>query len=768
MTLIDAYFTMTTTTLEIKGMRCASCTSGVEKRLKTVEGVSDASVNLALHQATIRHDVDVAPVTRLVEAVREAGFEASVPSQLDVPGVKKKHALEDRGDDGSIHAGHDHAARGGGSLSTAVLTVMAIVVAVLGMTWKSAASPWVQLLLATPVQILLGWPFYRGAVRAAAHRRADMDSLVAMGTSIAFGYSVMVTLTGGRVVYFDTAAMILVLITVGRWLEARARSNAAAAIRGLMDLQPPQAVVIREDQPQTVPVEAVVPGDLLLVRPGQRVPVDGQVTEGRSTIDQAMVTGESIPVEVSPGSAVIGGTINQAGAFRFTAMKTGREMFLSRIIDLVHRAQTSKARVQRVVDEVAAVFVPVVIGVSVVALLGWGLLEGDWSRGLYSTVAVLIVACPCALGLATPMAIMVGTGLGARQGILIKDAAALERAGRLTHVILDKTGTLTRGRPAVTDVVTMDPELDEKQLIRLVASVETASHHPLGQAIVGYARQQELSVSAVEGFETITSGGVMGRVEGRWVCATNDQVLRDRGVTGLEDLDPHRRDLAEKGHAVVCVAVDGRAAGVIGLADQIKPEAASAVSQLKALGLEVVLMTGDHEVAGRSVASSVGIEEVWARVLPADKHAKVTQLQAAGGVVAMVGDGINDAPALAAADIGIAMGGVDRGMAGLVDDPGSKPGTGPQPGGASDIAMEAGHVVLVGGDLLNLPRAIRLSRATMRRIWAGLFWAFIYNVVLIPLAAVGYLHPMLAAGAMSLSSVSVVLNALWLRRSWRP
>ena len=747
----------TTTTLQITGMRCAGCVNGVEKSLKAVDGVTEASVNLPLNRATVAHDLDRAPVSSLIAAVHRAGFEASC-QPLDEEHVPVAGHRHDSGSTRAIDHSHkpSHWDR-----QTITLIVLAVIVLVMGMTWHGVMSAWAQLLLATPVQILLGRPFYKGALRSAGYFRADMDTLVTLGTSIAYIYSFWATLAGDAVVYFDTAVMILVLVHTGRWLEARARSTATGAILALMDLQPPEAVVIRDGESKTVPVQAVRRGDVLLVRPGQRVPVDGDVIDGRSAIDQSMVTGESMPVDISPGCCVIGGTLNQGGAFRFRATNTGKAMFLSGVIELVHRAQTSKTHVQRVADSVAGVFVPVVMGVSLAALLGWGLLGGDWSHGLHSMVAVLIVACPCALGLATPMAIMVGAGLAAQQGILIKDAAAFERAGQLTHVVLDKTGTLTLGRPAVTDVIAVTDDIDADMLLSRLASVEQPSHHPIAQALVDYAKALGLVLSAVDEFTSVASGGVSGRVGGQSIMAGKVTTLREQGVLDLESITTVEKKLADSGKTTVAVAVDGRPVGVIGLADQLKPEAVSVVSQLRQMGLSVVLMTGDQRATGESVASLLGIDEVWAQVLPADKHARVTQLQREGGVVAMVGDGINDAPALAGADIGIAMGGRREGVIrGEV--------SGRRSSAASDIAMDAGHVVLVDGDLRGLPRAISLSRATMRRIHAGLFWAFIYNVVLIPAAAMGYLHPMLAAGAMSLSSVSVVLNALWLSKNWKP
>jgi len=618
------------------------------------------------------------------------------------------------------------------------------------------ASAWLQLFLTTAVVLVLGTPFYRGAFRALKHGRADMDTLITLGTSVAFAYSALVTLIGKSSLWgvhaatramdaaesFHTVVVILSLISLGRMLESRAKANTAKAIGTLMDLQPPQAVLIRGRKEVTVSVRDVRPGDRLVVRPGQRVPADGVILEGFSTIDQSMVTGESMPLEVRRGDGVIGGTVNQTGSFTFKAQRTGRATLLSQIVELVQQAQASKAQVQRTADAVAAVFVPVVIGIAVASFLGWGLFNQQWDRGLYALLAVLIVACPCALGLATPMAIMVGTGLGAKFGILIKDAAAFERAG-----------TLTFGRPGVCEVVAVDESLGVKDMLRLAASVEQRSEHPIGRSIVAHAREQGIDPVPVRAFESITAGGVRGRVEEHVVIVGRFSTLREKQVRGVDLVARQRVALSADNKTVVAVAVDGDVKGVIGLSDMVKPRAAEVISRLHKLGLNVALMTGDQWDVALTVAAELGIRpaDVLAEVYPADKQEKVMELQDQDHIVAMVGDGINDAPALAAADIGIAMGGHHA-----------------SGGGATDIAMEAGHVVLVGGDLGGLERAIRLSRATMRCIYAGLFWAFLYNMVLIPFAALGYLPPMVSAAAMAFSSISVVLNALWLRWSWRP
>jgi Cu+-exporting ATPase len=612
------------------------------------------------------------------------------------------------------------------------------------MFYPGLASGVAQLALTTVLLAVIGRAFYRGAITAARHGRADMDSLVALGTSAAWAYSLYTLLAGARHLYFDTAAVILALIAVGKWMEARARGRARGALTAKLELRPAMASIVRGESVEEVPVSEVTPGDTVLVRPGGKVPVDGEVTEGTSALDESMVTGESMPVEKGPGARVVGGTVNQTGSLRYRATRVGAESLLGQIVELVDRAQASKADIQRLADRVAGVFVPLVLVVAVITLLGWGI-AGDWPGGVRAMIAVLIVACPCALGLAVPTAIMVGTAMGARRGILIKDAAVLERVGSLGAVVIDKTGTLTQGRPEVVAAVVY--EGTDEELLRLAAAVERESEHPLGRAIVRAAGKRGMALPEVSGFASQTGGGVWGVVAGRSVSVGKPAEEEDR---------PELRELYAHGWTVVVVRVgeagggpearptgSQRPIGLIAIADPVTAGAREAVASLQARGLRVVLMTGDNAATAAAIGKETGISEVIAGVLPQDKEAKVRELR--GSLrkgVAMVGDGINDAPALAAADVGIAM------------------GTG------TDIAKEAGDIVLVSGELALVPRAISLSRAMMGRIRLGLFWAFVYNVVLVPVAALGLLHPMLAAGAMAFSSVSVVLNALSLRL-WR-
>ena len=743
---------MSTTLLQISGMHCASCVSSVEKALRNLEGVGTVAVNLAIGQAQIEHDPAQVSPEALAEAVRSTGFGADFGAdhlaietqESDARTVKRQWILW-------------------------TLAVCGTVLIMAAMYWQSMVSPWIQLLLAASIQFALGASFYRGAFKSLRQMRADMDTLVALGTSVAFGYSVIGTVLGTRPLYYETAAMILVLITLGRLLERRARSSAASAIAALSRMLPLEATVVRRSEQMTIPVDQIIIGDTVLVRPGQRVPVDGVVDSGQSTIDRTLVTGESEPAEVSVGDDVIGGSINHAGVLRVRAQRTGDQTLLAQIVQLVRKAQTSKPRVQRIADRIAGLFVPLVLSIALATFFAWGWQTGDWQSGVMPMIAVLIVACPCALGLATPAAIMVGTGLGAKYGILIKDAAALERAGRLSHVVLDKTGTLTLGRFTVNQMVDLESAFDQTQILRLAASVEEASEHPIGRAIVERAHHDNLSLGNVTNFEMLTAGGVQGQIESHSILVGRLLALRGYQVTNVDRAIERQEAMRERSQTVVAVAIDGRVVSLIGLTDSIKPEAQSTVTNLRKLGLKVWMMTGDSETAAKHVASVLGIDEYMANVLPADKHGHVVHLKAQGAVVAMVGDGVNDAAAIAAADLGIAMGGRRMETAdgngprstvrGGIDHEGSS---------GTDITMEAGQVVLVGGDLTGLVRAITLSRATMRRIYVGLFWAFVYNLLLIPFAAANQLNPMLAATAMSASSICVVLNALWLRRSWSP
>jgi len=618
------------------------------------------------------------------------------------------------------------------------------------------ANHWVQLALVTPVMLYSGWPIHRTGWLSLAHRSAEMNSLITIGSSAAFGYSLLVTAAPGllpaglRDVYFEAVGVIVTLILLGRLFEARAKAGTGEAIRKLIGLQARTARVVRDGVEADIPIEEVIAGDLVVVRPGEKIPVDGEVVDGRSSVDESMVTGEPIPVTRGRGDTVIGATINQTGAFRFRATRVGRDTMLAQIVRLVQQAQGSKAPIQRLADVVAGYFVPAVIFIAIATFATWFVVgsQPSFTSAMVSAVAVLIIACPCALGLATPLSIMVGTGKGAEQGILIRSAQALETAHRLDTIVLDKTGTITRGQPALTDVLPARGFAADG-LLRLAASAERASEHPLASAVVSGARSRELILADPAAFESLTGRGVRAVVDGRTVLVGSPALLDETGVDAAE-LVPSAERLSTDGRTPLLVAVDGRPAGVLGVADTVKPESASAVATLRGLGLQVAMITGDNRRTGAAIARQVGVERVLAEVLPDRKAAEVRRLQAEGRRVAMVGDGINDAPALAQADVGMAI------------------GTG------TDVAIEAADVTLISGALTGVVTAIRLSRATMRNIRQNLFFAFAYNVVGIPIAA-GVLYPflglrlspMIAAGAMALSSLSVVSNANRLR-GFRP
>ncbi|TVQ59818.1 MAG: copper-translocating P-type ATPase [Phycisphaerales bacterium] len=725
-----------TSEFDIEGMHCGSCVRAVEKAIEKSPGVRTVSVNFATHEAKVEHEAD-APIDEMVDRVHRAGYEARPRRNARAD----DHAPTDHDD----HAHHANPAIEAIERERAVWGRRALVgallgapVLVMGMFWMTPLSGLLQFALTTPLQAYIGSLYYIGAWRALRHGRANMDTLVALGTSVAYLYSVWALLQRADHYYFDTAAVILALIALGKWLEARARGEASGAIASLLRLRPSRAIVVRNGNEEEVPLSEVREGDEVLVRPGARVPVDGEILDGASALDESMLTGESMPREKKPGDKVVGGTLNQTGALRVRAQAVGAASALEQIVDIVRNAQSSKARAQRIADSVASWFVPIVIAVALGALLGWGLLASDWPRAIFSMVAVLIVACPCALGLATPTAIMVGTGIGARRGVLIKDAAALERAGRIDVVVLDKTGTVTVGAPEVVEVEIIDESVGRDEALRLAAGAERRSEHPLAKAIVARAREAGIDVPEPQGFQSETGVGVRATIDGAPVRVGAWRSL------GLAHAHARRAEAMEaEGRTVIGLSRDDALVALFALADTEREGAAEAVRALHAMGLRVVLLTGDSETVARAVAARLGIDDVHAQVLPQDKAAHVRELQERGERVAMVGDGVNDAPALAQADLGVAMG---RG---------------------ADVAVDAGHIVLTGDDLSALPRAIALCRATMRRIRTGLFWAFAYNALLIPVAAFGFLHPMLAAAAMSLSSVSVVANALSLRlRRW--
>ncbi len=737
----------------IEGMHCASCVKRIEDALRARTGVLEASVNLATSGARIEYlpaSVGPAELRGLIDAL---GYKVVLPT-----------GAEETGDIEAVLRERERRGLRRDVVAGAALTLVIFLGSM--PRWFPFIPPFFQNVfvlwaLATPVQFAIGARFYAGLRSAITMRAADMNTLIAVGTSAAYFYSAAAALFPGAFmragvmphVYFDTSAAIIVLILFGRMLEAGAKGRTSQAIRKLMDLRPRVARVVRDGAEVDVPAEEVAPGDVVVVRPGERIPVDGVVTEGRSAVDESMITGESLPVDKAPGGEAIGGTVNSTGSFRMRATRVGRDTALAQIIRLVREAQGSKAPIQRLADVIAAYFVPVVISLAVLAFVLWFDLgpEPALTRAVLSFVSVLIIACPCALGLATPTAIMVGTGRGAERGILIKDAASLETAYRVDTVVLDKTGTLTRGKPSVTDLV-LAPGFDEARFLRFAGGVERLSEHPLGEAIVEEIRARRRAAGAtdhpeVSDFRALEGLGVEARVDGAEALAGSESLLRERGIEP-GGLAGEAERLERGGKTVVFVAVDGRAAGLMGLSDTLKPGAAAAVANLRSRGLDVAMLTGDRRAAAEAVAAAAGIDHVIPEVRPGDKARVVRELQEKGKRVAMVGDGINDAPALAQADVGIAI------------------------GSGTDIAMEASDVTLVRGDLDGVVSALELSRRTIRTIRQNFFWAFIYNVVGIPIAAGALypifhvaLNPVIASLAMAFSSVSVVSNSLRLRRA---
>jgi cation-transporting ATPase V len=715
---------------DVEGMTCGSCATRVQKALAGQPGVEQAEVNLATAKARVELDPGVASTEALQAAVDRVGYGLSPAAELS--------------SDVADAADPEVAAQRAWLRRLAVGVPLAVVVAVIAMyrafTGADAAwMHWTEFALTTPVQFWVGWPFLREAGKRARHLTANMDTLIAIGTLAAYTYSTVALVAGGDL-YFEVAAIIIAFLVLGRFFEARAKSRAGKAIRALLELGAKEARVVRDGQEVMVPVEQVVVGDLVRVRPGEKIPTDGVVVDGASAVDESMLTGESVPVDKTAGSKVAGATINTSGVLTVEATAVGADTALAQIVRLVEEAQASKGEVQRLADRISAVFVPIVIVIALAAFASWWLLAGDPTGGLLAAVAVLIIACPCALGLATPTAIMVGTGRGAELGVLIKGVEVLERTRTVTTVVFDKTGTLTRGQMTLTDVVADD---DEPEVLRRAGAVEADSEHPIGQAIAAAARDRGLDQPDVAAFEAVAGHGVRADLDGATVWVGSRKLAAEAGLVLPERLEEAATTLEGEGKTAVFAGWGGEVRGVLAVADTLKDDAAPVVERLHQLGLEVAMITGDNARTADAIASQVGIDRVLAEVLPQDKKSEIERLQAEGKVVAMVGDGVNDAPALVQADLGIAI------------------GTG------TDVAIESSDLTLMRDDLDGVITAIDLSRRTYRTILQNLFWALGYNTAALPLAALGLLNPMIAGAAMAFSSVSVVTNSLRLRRFGR-
>jgi len=720
-------------TFKISGMSCAACAARIEKKLNAMEGVQSAAVNLASEKAAVEYDSSKIDVSDIIKAVESLGYEAERADELSADREKEQREKEITRLRIEL-------------IISAVLTaplLFSMLLMIAGVDVPFLHNEYFQLIAATPVQFVIGFRFYRNAYHALRSKSANMDVLIAMGTTASYFFSIYNAFFAGhghdmKELYFETSAVIITLILLGKYLEAAAKGRTSEAIRKLMGLQAKTARVIRDGKEEDIPIEEVVPGDVIIVRPGEKIPVDGRILEGNSAVDESMLTGESIPVEKKAGDHVVGATINKFGTFRFEATRVGKDTVLSQIIRMVEDAQGSKAPIQKIADKVSGIFVPAVLGIALVTFLAWYLVSGDLADGIISAVSVLVIACPCALGLATPTAIMVGTGKGAEHGILIKGGEHLEMAYRLDAIVLDKTGTITKGQPEVTDVISLGG-MSRDEVLRIAAAAEKNSEHPLGAAIYELGKNGPGGIPDAEQFGAIPGKGVRAVVEGREIYIGTRKLMHGIGV-GTEPAEAVIAGLEDEGKTAMLMSSDGRLEAVIAVADTLKENSKEAIDALKEMGIEVYMITGDNKRTAAAIARQAGIANVLAEVLPEHKAEEVGKLKKQGKKVAMVGDGINDAPALATADIGIAM------------------GTG------TDVAIEAADITLLRGDLMLIPAAIRLSRRTMRKIRQNLFWAFFYNTIGIPFAAFGLLNPMIAGGAMAFSSVSVVSNSLSLKR----
>ncbi len=711
---------------DISGMHCASCALVIEKKLQKLSGIKNVNVNFAVEKATIEYDDDNnIDDNKIMAAVKDSGYGAT-----PVNAETREHE--------SISKKSEIKKERNLFILSLVLSLPIIVLSMI-LRDESFNSQVIQTLLAGIVQFYIGFRFYRGTYYALKDKTANMDSLIAIGTSAAYFYSLATTFLIEGQVFYETSALLITFVVLGKWLEARAKGQAGQAIKKLMDLGAKTARVLRDNQEVDVPAEEVVVGDTIIVRPGEKIPVDGEVVSGHSSVDESMVSGESIPKEKNVGDLVIGATINKTGSFRFKATKVGKDTILSQIIKIVEEAQGQKAPIQKFADKISSVFVPIVIAIALITFIVWYfLLSSSFVVALMAFTAVLVIACPCALGLATPTAIIVGTGKGAEHGILIKGGESLEGANKIKIVVFDKTGTLTKGQPEVTDFIAYN--ISENELLPLIASIENVSEHPLAESIVKYAKAKNINIIEPTDFKSLSGQGVSGLVNNTEVLVGTDKLMKENNIEVNIDVQNKKSQLEEEGKTVMLIAGHKKLSGLIAVADTIKETSIEAIKNLQQLGIKTIMITGDNQKTAQAIAKKVGIDEVLAEVLPEDKAKKIKELQATGLKVAMAGDGINDAPALAQADLGIAM------------------------GGGTDIAIETGGIILIKNDLKDVAKSIKLSKQTMNKIKQNMFWALFYNSVGIPIAASGLLRAELAGLAMALSSVSVVLNSILLRR----
>ena len=722
--------------LDVFGMTCAACSTRIEKVLNKMGGMKSATVNLATESATVEFNSAVLSVDQIIAKIQNLGYDAKEKVQREAKALQKEE---------EIHAKKR-------KLLLSILLSLPLLYTMIGHSpWDTGLpmpqllmNPWFQLLLATPVQFWIGGQFYVGAYKSLKNKSANMDVLVALGTSAAYFYSLVEAIkTIGNPnymphLYFETSAVLITLILVGKLFEALAKGRTTEAISKLLNLQAKEATVIRDGEEIKIPIEDVKVNDTVLVKPGEKIPVDGKVVTGQSAVDEAMITGESIPVEKSAGDTLIGATINKNGTLTMTATKVGKDTALAGIIKVVEDAQGSKAPIQRVADQISGIFVPIVVAIALVTFLVWYFLitPGDFASSLETAIAVLVIACPCALGLATPTSIMVGTGKGAENGILFKGGEHLETTHKINAIVLDKTGTITKGKPSVTDIEIFG---EKEKVLQYLVSAEKSSEHPLAEAIVEYGSVNQIDVVQVDEFSAIPGHGIQAVIMGEKVLVGTRKLMKQTGVV-FDKYEDQLEKLETDGKTAMLIAIDHEVNGIVAVADTVKDTAKTAIEELKSMGIEVYMLTGDNKRTAHAIASQVGVDHVIAEVLPEEKANHVKELQLKGMKVAMVGDGINDAPALALADIGIAI------------------GTG------TDVAIEAADVTILGGELTLIPKAISLSKQTMRNIRQNLFWALAYNSAGIPIAALGLLAPWLAGAAMAFSSVSVVTNSLRLKR----